>query len=97
MATVFPDSFMTHEPSGDVCLFIRCAGPGATFKRLEVRRNRICFMSATEMGWLEWIVPVSVTDWMLGEMATASSPPPAPPLLVPQAAPELLHRGPALD
>lgn len=82
----FPDAFITSEPSGDTCLFTRC--PGDTYRRLELRRNRICFMSSTEMAWLEWIVPVSVSAWMLGEMATAA-PPPALPLVIEPAAVEL--------
>lgn len=87
----FPDVFVTRDPSGDVCLFTRLdphrygfnaeavrRPDFAYFERLELKRNRVCCMHTAEMAMLEWIDPVDVLTWVLGEPPAAAAVPDEP-------------------
>lgn len=65
----FPRVFVTAAPDGDTCLFERVPDDDSrdpVFRRLELRRNRVCYMHQIEMSFLEWIVPVELLDWIQG-------------------------------
>ncbi len=62
-----PDRFVTGEPGGDLCIFEKCDSKSGIYRRLELKRNRVCFMHDDELSSLDWVVPIGITSWVLGE------------------------------
>jgi hypothetical protein len=76
----FPEHFVTIvEPGGEyqpgTCLFTRRPASNPVdplYERVDIERNRVCFMRASEMVMLPWVVPLDALAWVLGEVVTAN-------------------------